>query len=117
MKDEMFLLLNNHKARMAFVESNDNWTTVDNNSDLLEVRCLFIGERVFVRFLTYEQEFPTYANNSTDLRANPPKWTRLEQFEIKSDDDHIKYLVKVTNTELCDVLAKYQRKLRKEMQQ
>lgn len=117
MKDEMFLTPKNHKERMAFVENSDNWTTFDNNSELLEMRCLFIGERVFVRFLTYEQEFPWCDKSFTDTKKNPPKWVRLEQFEIKSDDDHIKYLVKVTNTELCDVLAKYQRKLRKEMQQ
>ena len=117
MKDEMFLLLNNHKARMAFVENNDSWTMVDNNSDLLEVRCLFIGERVFVRFLTYEQSFPSYADNSADTKENPPKWVRLDQFEIREDEEHVKYLVRVTNTELCNVLAKYQRKLRKEMQQ
>lgn len=111
MKDEMFLLLNNHKARMAFIENSDNWMPFQNDSDLLEMRHLFIGERVFVRMMVYEQ-FPTYAK-----KANPPKWVRLEQFEIRSDDDHVKYLVKITNTELCDVLAKYQRKLRKELQQ
>ena len=117
MNSEMFLTLKSHKERMAFVENSDNWTTFDNNSDLLEMRCLFIGEQTFVRFLTYEQEFPTYANNSADTKVNPPKWVRLDQFEIREDEEHIKYLVRVTNTELCDVLAKYQRKLRKEMQQ
>ena len=117
MKDEMFLTLKNHKERMDFIGNSDNWTSFDNNSDLLEMRCLFIGEQTFVRMMVYEQEFPYYADKSEDTKANPPKWTRLEQFEIKSDDDHIKYLLKVTNTELCDVLAKYQRKLRKEMQQ
>lgn len=117
MKDEMFLTLKNHKERMAFIGNSDNWTSFDNNSDLLEMRCLFIGEQTFVRMMVYEQEFPYYADKSKDTKANPPKWTRLEQFEIRSDDDHIKYLVKVTNTQLCDVLAKYQKKLRKEMQQ
>lgn len=116
MKDEMFLTLKNHKERMAFIENSDNWMPFQNDSDLLEMRHLFIGERVFVRMMVYEQ-FPYYADNSADTKANLPKWVRLEQFEIRSDDDHIKYLVKVSNTELCDVLVKYQRKLRKEMQQ
>ena len=58
MKDEMFLLLKNHKERMAFVENNDNWTLFDNNSDLLEMRCLLVGEQTFVRMMVYEQEFP-----------------------------------------------------------
>ena len=117
MKDEMFLTLKNHRERMAFVENNDNWTPLENNSDLIEVRYLFIGERTFVRMLTYEQRFPSYADNSTDTKENPPKWTRLEQFEIREDEEHVKYLVRVTNTQLCDVLAKYQRKLRKELEQ
>lgn len=111
------LTLKNHKDRMTYVESNDSWTTFSNNSDLLEMRCMFIGERAFVRMLTYEQEFPSYADNSADTKVNPPKWTRLDQFEIREDEEHVKYLVRVTNTELCNVLAKYQRKLRKEMQQ
>ena len=111
------LTLKNHKDRMAYVESNDSWTTFSNNSDLLEMRCMFIGERTFVRMLTYEQEFPSYADNSADTKVNPPKWTRLDQFEIREDEEHVKYLVRVTNTELCNVLAKYQRKLRKELQQ
>lgn len=117
MKEEMFLALKNHKERMAFVESNDNWGLLDNNSNLLEVRYLFIGKQSFVRILAYEQEFPTYASNSTDTKENPPKWVRLDQFEIREDEEHIKYLVRVTNTELCNVLAKYQRKLRKELEQ
>lgn len=117
MKDEMFLLLNNHKARMAFVENSDNWTSFDNNSELLEMRCLFIGEQTFVRMLTYEQEFPWCDKSFTDTKKNPPKWVRLGQFEIREDEERVKYLVRVTNTELCDVLAKYQRKLRKELQQ
>lgn len=118
MKDEMFLTLKNHKARMAFVEESDNWTSFDNNSDLFEMRYLFIGTQQFVRILAHEQEFPTYANNSADLKANPPKWVRLDQFEIRyGSEENPEYLVRVTNTELCDVLAKYQRKLRKEMQQ
>ena len=117
MEEENILTLKNQKERMVFVENSDNWTTVDNNSDLLEVRCLFIGERIFVRMLTYEQEFPSYADNSTDTKENPPKWTRLDQFEIREDEEHVKFLVQVTNTELCNVLAKYQRKLRKELQQ
>ena len=117
MNDGMFLTLKNQKERMAFVERNDNWTTVDNNSDLLEVRCLFIGERIFVRFLTYEQKFPWHDDNSTDTKKNPPKWTRLEQFEIREDEEHVKFLVQVSNTKLCDVIAKYQRKSRKELEQ
>lgn len=117
MKDEMFLTLKNHKERMAFIENSENWMPFQNDSDLIEMRHLFIGERVFVRMMVYEQEFPYYADKSADTKANPPKWTRLEQFEIRSDDDHVKYLVKVTNTQLCDVLAKYQRKLRKDLQQ
>lgn len=116
MKDEMFLTLKNHKERMAFIENSDNWMPFQNDSDLLEMRHLFIGERVFVRMMVYEQEFPWCDKSFTDAKENPPKWVRLEQFEIRSDDDHIKYFVKVSNTELCDVLAKYQRKLRKEMQ-
>lgn len=111
------LTLKNHKERMAYVESNDNWVTFNNDSNLLDMRCLFIGERIFVRMLTYEQEFPSYADNSADTKVNPPKWTRLDQFEIREDEEHVKYLVRVTNTELCNVLAKYQRKLRKELQQ
>lgn len=117
MEEENILTLKNQKERMVFVENSDNWTTVDNNSDLLEVRCMFIGKRVFVRMLTYEQEFPSYADNSTDTKENPPKWTRLDQFEIREDEEHVKYLVRVTNTELCNVLAKYQRKFRKELEQ
>lgn len=116
MKEEMLLALKNHKERMAFVESNDNWTSFDNNSNLLEMRCLFIGERTFVRMLTYEQSFPWH-DDFTDTKKNPPKWTRLEQFEIKADEENVKYLVQVSNTKLCDVLAKYQRKLRKELEQ
>lgn len=115
MNSEMFLTPKNHKERMAFVENSDNWTTFDNNSELLEMRCLFIGEQTFVRMLTYEQEFPLY--NSADTKENPPKWVRLDQFEIREDEEHVKYLVRVTNTELCNVLAKYQRKLRKELEQ
>lgn len=117
MEEENILTLKNQKERMVFVENSDNWTTVDNNSDLLEVRCMFIGKRVFVRMLTYEQEFPSYADNSTDTKENPPKWARLDQFEIREDEEHVKYLVRVTNTELCNVLAKYQRKIRKELEQ
>lgn len=117
MEEENILTLKNQKERMVFVENSDNWTTVDNNSDLLEVRCMFIGKRVFVRMLTYEQEFPSYADNSADTKVNPPKWTRLDQFEIREDEEHVKYLVRVTNTELCNVLAKYQRKFRKELEQ
>ena len=117
MKEEMFLTLKNHKERMAFVESNDNWTPFDNNSNLLEIRCLFVGKQTFVRMLTYEQEFPSYADNSADTKENPPKCVRLDQFEIREDEEHVKYLVRVTNTELCNVLAKYQRKLRKELEQ
>lgn len=111
------LALKNHKERMAYVESNDSWVTFNNDSNLLDMRCLFIGERTFVRMLTYEQEFPSYADNSADTKVNPPKWTRLDQFEIREDEEHVKYLVRVTNTELCNVLAKYQRKLRKELEQ
>ncbi len=111
------LTLKNHKDRMTYVESNDSWISFDNNSNLLEMRCMFIGERTFVRMLTYEQEFPSYADNSTDTKENPPKWTRLDQFEIREDEEHVKYLVRVTNTELCNALAKYQRKLRKELEQ
>lgn len=111
------LTLKNHKERMAYVESNDNWVTFNNDSNLLDMRCLFIGERIFVRMLTYEQEFPSYADNSADTKENPPKWTRLDQFEIREDEEHVKYLVRVTNTELCNVLAKYQRKFRKELEQ
>lgn len=117
MEEENILTLKNQKERMVFVENSDNWTTVDNNSDLLEVRCLFIGERIFVRFLTYEQKFPWHDDNSTDTKKNPPKWTRLEQFEIREDEEHVKYLVQVSNTKLCDVIAKYQRKSRKELEQ
>lgn len=117
MEEENILTLKNQKERMVFVENSDNWTTVDNNSDLLEVRCLFIGERIFVRFLTYEQKFPWHDDNFTDTKKNPPKWTRLEQFEIREDEEHVKFLVQVSNTKLCDVLAKYQRKSRKELQQ
>lgn len=117
MEEENILTLKNQKERMVFVENSDNWTTVDNNSDLLEVRCLFIGERIFVRFLTYEQKFPWHDDNSADTKANPPKWVRLDQFEIREDEERVKYLVRVTNTELCNVLAKYQRKLRKELEQ
>lgn len=106
MKEEMFLTLKNHKERMAFVENSDNWTSFDNNSNLLEMRCLFIGEQTFVRMMVYEQEFPTYANNSKDTKENPPKWVRLDQFEIREDEEHVKYLVRVTSTELCNVLAK-----------
>ena len=113
----MFLTLKNHKERMAFIGNNENWTSFYNNSDLLEIRSLFIGEQTFVRMMVYEQEFPTYANNSADTKENPPKWTRLDQFEIREDEEHAKYLVRVTNTELCNVLAKYQRKLRKELEQ
>lgn len=116
--EEDILTLKNHKERMTYVENNDNWATFNNDSNLLEMRCMFIGERTFVRMLTYEQEFPSYADNSADTKVNPPKWTRLEQFEIRyGSEEHPGYLVRVTNTELCDVLAKYQRKLRKEMQQ
>lgn len=115
--EEDILTLKNHKERMAFVENSDNWATFNNDSDLLEMRCMFIGERTFVRMLTYEQEFPSYADNSTDPKENPPKWTRLDQFEIREDEEHVKYLVRVTNTELCNVLAKYQRKFRKELEQ
>lgn len=117
MKDEMFLILGNHKARMAFIEENDNWGLLDNNSNLLEVRYLFIGKQSFVRILAYEQEFPSYADNSADTKENPPKWVRLDQLEIREDEEHVKYLVRVTNTELCNVFAKYQRKLRKELEQ
>ena len=117
MEEENILTLKNQKERMVFVENSDNWTTVDNNSDLLEVRCLFIGERIFVRFLTYEQKFPWHDDNSTDTKKNPPKWTRLEQFEIREDEEHVKFLVQVSNTKLCDVIAKYQRKSRKELEQ
>lgn len=117
MEEENILTLKNQKERMVFVENSDNWTTVDNNSDLLEVRCLFIGERIFIRFLTYEQKFPWHDDNSTDTKKNPPKWTRLEQFEIREDEEHVKYLVQVSNTKLCDVIAKYQRKSRKELEQ
>lgn len=117
MKEEKILTLKNHKERMAFVESSNNWTSFDNNSNLLEMRCLFVGEQTFVRMLTYEQEFPSYADNSADTKANPPKWVRLDQFEIREDEERVKYLVRVTNTELCNVLAKYQRKLRKELEQ
>lgn len=117
MEEENILTLKNQKERMVFVENSDNWTTVDNNSDLLEVRCMFIGKRVFVRMLTYEQEFPSYADNSADTKVNPPKWTRLDQFEIREDEEHVKFLVQVSNTKLCDVIAKYQRKSRKELEQ
>ncbi len=117
MEEENILTLKNQKERMVFVENSDNWTTVDNNSDLLEVRCLFIGERTFVRFLTYEQKFPWHDDNFTDTKKNPPKWTRLEQFEIREDEEHVKFLVQVSNTKLCDVIAKYQRKSRKELEQ
>ena len=116
MKDEMFLLLNNHKARMAFIENSDNWGVLS-GSDLFEMRCLLVGEQTFVRMMVYEQEFPWCDKSITNTKKNPPKWTRLDQFEIREDEEHAKYLVRVTNTELCDVLAKYQRKLRKEMQQ
>lgn len=117
MKDEMFLTLKNHKERMDFIVNSDNWGVLS-GSDLFEIRYLFIGTQSFVRILAHEQEFPTYANNSADLKANPPKWVRLDQFEIRyGSEEHPEYLVRVTNTELCDVLAKYQRKLRKEMQQ
>lgn len=115
--EEDILTLKNHKERMAFVENNDSWATFNNDSDLLEMRCMFIGERTFVRMLTYEQGFPSYADNSTDTKENPPKWARLDQFEIREDEEHVKYLVRVTNTELCNVLAKYQRKIRKELEQ
>ena len=117
MEEENILTLKNQKERMVFVENSDNWTTVDNNSDLLEVRCLFIGERIFVRFLTYEQKFPWHDDNFTDTKKNPPKWTRLEQFEIREDEEHVNFLVQVSNTKLCDVIAKYQRKSRKELEQ
>ena len=117
MEEENILTLKNQKERMVFVENGDNWTTVDNNSDLLEMRCLFIGERIFVRFLTYEQKFPWHDDNFTDTKKNPPKWTRLEQFEIREDEEHVKFLVQVSNTKLCDVIAKYQRKSRKELEQ
>lgn len=117
MEEENILTLKNQKERMVFVENSDNWTTVDNNSDLLEVRCMFIGKRVFVRMLTYEQEFPSYADNSADTKVNPPKWTILDQFEIREDEEHVKFLVQVSNTKLCDVIAKYQRKSRKELEQ
>ena len=117
MEEENILTLKNQKERMVFVENSDNWTTVDNNSDLLEVRCLFIGERICVRFLTYEQKFPWHDDNFTDTKKNPPKWTRLEQFEIREDEEHVKFLVQVSNTKLCDVIAKYQRKSRKELEQ
>ena len=117
MDSEMFLTLKNHKERMAFVENSDNWTSFDNNSELLEMRCLFIGEQTFVRMLTYEQKLPWCDKSFTDTKKNPPKWTRLDQFEIREDEERVKYLVRVTNTQLCDVLAKYQRKLRKELEQ
>lgn len=117
MKEEMFLILKNHKEKMAFIENSDNWGVLNNDSSLLETRYLLIGERAFTRILVYEQEFPYYANNSKDTKANPPKWTRLEQFELIGNGKHPEYLVRVTNTELCDVLEKYQRKLRKELEQ
>ena len=117
MKDEMFLTLKNHKERMAFIENSDNWMPFQNDSDLIEMRHLFIGERIFVRFLTYEQKFPWHDDNFTDTKKNPPKWTRLEQFEIREDEEHVKFLVQVSNTKLCDVIAKYQRKSRKELEQ
>lgn len=117
MKDEMFLTLKNRKERMDFIGNSDNWTSFDNNSDLFEMRCLLVGEQTFVRMMVYEQEFPWCDKSITNTKKNPPKWTRLDQFEIREDEEHVKYLVRVTNTELCDVLAKYQRKLRKEMQQ
>lgn len=77
MNSEMFLTLKNHKERMAFVENSDNWTTFDNNSDLLEMRCLFIGEQTFVRMLTYEQEFPSYADNSADTKKKSTKVDKI----------------------------------------
>ena len=73
MEEENILTLKNQKERMVFVENSDNWTTVDNNSDLLEVRCLFIGERIFVRFLTYEQKFPWHDDNFTDTKKKSTK--------------------------------------------
>lgn len=68
MKDEMFLTLKNRKERMDFIGNSDNWTMFDNNSDLLKLRCLFIGERTFVRMLTYEQEFPWCDKSFTDTK-------------------------------------------------
>lgn len=49
--EEDILTLKNHKERMAFVENSDNWATFNNDSDLLEMRCMFIGERTFVQNL------------------------------------------------------------------